>query len=398
MSFYLRVLPSHMYAYHMVTGACLGQKRVTDPLELDFYATYDKYNKKSSIEYISLKSSYQFREISLFRYILTFISFKLLYICYFWKCLFNRIATQICSIIFRVVSCWMRHFMNANKLHHRYTLKLTHIQDSHNGFCVYSYQTEFKDADGNLRKYDILNNDDSLPVCIYHPIKQLYHTHEHHAKNQDSILIPYCTVHRPCIDQQNHAALQFYLNLYEEKFVGKCRPLRNEFPSRFGISFALLDTFVVILFFVSGWLIYQTYYIPAIYTIIGWLIYLVYKWHRVYNDILRQGFEAQGEMVYCNTLLKSIYIKRTDNVIRRTCFNIENTINDIRILTNKIQHRFNIALTGWSVALSILLFFIGSIAIPEIVNDKTLSNNQLITKQQTDYEHFRLRYGWIPRD
>lgn len=35
MSLYVSVLPSCMRVPHVVTGACLGQKKVTDPLEPD---------------------------------------------------------------------------------------------------------------------------------------------------------------------------------------------------------------------------------------------------------------------------------------------------------------------------------------------------------------------------
>jgi len=127
------------------------------------------------------------------------------------------------------------------------------------------------------------------------------------------------------------------------------------------------------------------------------VIYVVLKWSYAYYGVIRNGLDAKGEMIYCNTLLNSKYInKKKNNVVRRTCFNINNIIEDINILTAKTQTQVNFALAAGSVGLSVLLFLIGAL-LPldeDKGTDQVRDEQEIVVEKVPSY--YSLRYGWVP--
>lgn len=115
---------------------------------------------------------------------------------------------------------------------------------------------------------------EKIPNAIYHIIKAFYHKHEFHEDGEDSLLEAFCSERPIVLDSPDNDALVHYLKLYERKF--------RAYSKQISIFFSKASEA-----FITN---------PNDY--------------RIYNKILHfisdeMCDKALGESIYCNTLLNS---------------------------------------------------------------------------------------------
>ena len=191
-----------------------------------------------------------------------------------------------------------------------FQMELRYERHCKNGLYFYSYEIEGDDEHFLSR----------VPNAIYHTIKEFYHTHEHHAKDADSLLTALVSENKI----EDNEAINHYLSIYKQKFIAysqianKLFDKLEENSEKKSSKFKLLSD---------------------------------------YKKFTSFCHCALGEYLYCNTLLKS-----TDD--SELIFNIKNTVDNIKFIENKSQTEFSRRSTkiGFTIAsIGIILAVLGVI-------------------------------------
>ncbi len=255
----------------------------------------------------------------------------------------------------------------------KHNVILTLIESSSNGLFLYEYEI-------NGEKNPLVGEE--VQYAIYHIVKEFYHVHEHHDPEEDAHLTPYCSKKKPQIRTQNNEALIHYLKNYQEKFSAYLHQLRFAYEGLKVTKQSPKNAF-----FVST---------------------------KSYKEIIRLCTKARGEELYYNSLNKSKYNtlckagqqvcisenvseKRENGVnesdLSKIAFNIENTLENIKLIESKILHDYNFESSKISVNIAWLALSVGIIlglisivlgAIPFFKTDKTLPkfNEQKVEIEQ----------------
>lgn len=217
-----------------------------------------------------------------------------------------------------------------------YTIYLSQKDRSHNGLI--SYQIEAADASNPF----FLGKDGKLkfPCAIYHKIKEFYHRHNFHKENEgDSMIEPFISDKYIDIKSTNNQALLHYLNIYERKFINEYEYLENIFNKLANVG--LLSK----IRFFFGWDNHDSFYNMAM-RIKGDKAYFKSLYHSCYNSAFKidNGDDETGK----------------GN--RRKTFNIQNIVESVDAMEEKIGNIFNISIARISfwvavsaIVLSVLL-------------------------------------------
>lgn len=220
------------------------------------------------------------------------------------------------------------------------TIILKYIENRHNG--LFKYSIDFDDSKSNII-WDSENKELNFPCSFYHKIKEFYHSHDYHKIDDgDSMLRPYISFNNVNLTENNNKALIHYLNQYESKFINGFEFISQAFS-------VLIEK-------------NQLSYLEMSLTSRS-------KHHSFYKLASR----IKGDKTYYNSLYKSCY--NTDYKIdtssenkkecRRQIINIENIIDSINIMEERVNNKFSIfnyKLSFW-IAVTAIVISIGTFII-----------------------------------
>lgn len=202
------------------------------------------------------------------------------------------------------------------------TLRL--IDTCSNGLFLYEYS--INDEENSLIGKEI-------PYAIYHIVKEFYHTHEHHAPEEDAYLKPYCSEIKPEIKNNDNEALMHYLKNYHDKFSAYLNQIHYAYNALKERKKSPQATFLV-----------ST---------------------KANKQIIGLCMKARGEELYYNALNKSKHntLCKSDNKrnpeLSKLAFNIENTLESIRLIESKVLHEYSFLTTKLSINIAWVAFFVG---------------------------------------
>ncbi len=262
---------------------------------------------------------------------------------------------------------------------HRQTLK--HRFSSHNGMMCYTY----KYTAPKYQEYDIYNGI-NIPHCVYHNIKGLFHTHEFHDPENDTILKPYCTKNsqynideskiddsktweEPIKDAIKSCLTSFQMSFHahrrlNHKNVNSMRKLTSLYGSFDWIYTILSIVFIVIILTLISYLTsieHMMYLLPTI-TLTPICVFIILRWcSKIQNNPSTQVLRLEGEYGYAKSLLTSKYIEN-DKECKKLLHNIKNDYMVAKAYVEEIHRGINIKIVIYTVILSII-FLIGELVV-----------------------------------
>lgn len=244
------------------------------------------------------------------------------------------------------------------------TLELKCVFASHNGMLCFSY-----DIPEDIPEcYNIFSNGE-LPPCIYHNIKELFHIHEFHDNESDSVLTPFYPEEgkKWNLDDILLMAVEHNLKEFQEKFRNRMLELKFHYQMKNDVL--RKSAYVKIPVFVAIALVFG--YIIDISDSIGWFQYIstavsiililisfdaIIYWKDKYSTFFpKESLRIKGEHSYVLSLKRSKYIKDNDNC-RRLVHNINNLTNVAIHYIDAIICRGNNTMAIISILLAVFIF------------------------------------------
>lgn len=230
-----------------------------------------------------------------------------------------------------------------NKQDDSLTITLRHSDHSHNGMFFYTVETEIEN---HPLIYNSASGEYHFPCDLYHGIKEFYHKHAYHkVSDGDSTIYPYVSKTPINIKQPDNAVICHYLKLYEKKFINDFEYLQFNFST-----------------LVNGGIFQKLLFFFGL---------------RRHHSFYRIATKMKGDKTYYNALYMSCYntkvkLERSDpedseeeKSHKRSAFNIENIIQSVDIMEDRIDNQFgltNARISFWiaifAIAISVLTFAI----------------------------------------
>lgn len=216
------------------------------------------------------------------------------------------------------------------------TLTLRHRDHSHNGMFFYAVETEIEQ---HPLIYNAKSGEYQFPCDLYHGIKEFYHKHAYHkVSDGDSTIYPLVSRNPIDIKQPDNEVICHYLHLYEDKFINDFDYLQFNFCA-----------------LVNGGI---------------WQKILFFFGLRRHHSFYRIATRLKGDKTYYNSLYMSCYntkvrLERSapedsdeDKSLKRRAFNIENIVQSVDIMEDRIDNQFgltNARISFWVAIIAIII-------------------------------------------
>lgn len=266
-------------------------------------------------------------------------------------------------------------------------VRLHNVYNSRNGMACYTYDK--LDVNNIAPEYNIFQ-DNKIPVCIYHNVKTLFHIHEFHEQERDSILEPVYidAVKNTFVDEvfkrkMMTISIERNLKCFQQYFIGQ-RNLHRAYHKKHKKLIESKDLlwFIPLAIFICsislclqyiydplwGTLHTLSYSLSIISIIVVFL--LIRHWGRRYSEYSSWLLlQLEGEHKYVMSLKRSKYCSKSDNC-RVLIHNINNLTNQTKSYLEAIIHKGNNTMAILSIGLAVG-FFIVEVLIALIADIKT---------------------------
>jgi len=249
------------------------------------------------------------------------------------------------------------------------TIILKYIENRHNG--LFKYSIDFDDSKSNII-CDYANGELHFPCSIYHKIKEFYHSHDYHKINDgDSMLRPYISYEDVNLAANNNEALTHYLDEYEDKFINGFEFLSKDFS-------VLIEK-----------------------NILSFLKMNLTSNSR-HHSFYKLASRIKGDKTYYNSLYKSCYntdykIDTNGDINRKECrrkvFNIENIIDSINIMEERVNNKFSITNSKLSFWIAVSAILISVFTFIYSCKESIKSGKELEYKMDSNVESIKKEIG-----
>ena len=241
-----------------------------------------------------------------------------------------------------------------------FMIELKCIYASHNGMLVFKYEIP-QDIPESYNIFD----EGELPPCIYHNIKELFHSHEFHDNERDAVLTPFYPNKglNGNIDEVLLMAVEHNLKEFQQEFIDRMQYFKSLYqrkhnfirkPALFGILIICIILLNVKLLNVE-WFQYISILLNVVLILAS--IDALLNWRHKYSTFLpKELLSIKGEHAYVLSLKRSKYIKNNDDC-RRLVHNINNVTNVAIHYMDAIITRGNNSIAIIGIILAVLIFF-----------------------------------------